>query len=118
MLTLDLDNAAVDFLEKYKAASPYKTLIYSTHSHRPEAPRLRLIIPLTRDITPDEYNAITRFFAQEHGINQFDMCSFVPSQLMFWPTVSSDGVYVFEEVEGSPLNPDEFLAKYPQEQKA
>lgn len=114
MLTLDLDNAAVDFLESYKTHSPYATLIYSTHSHTPEHPRLRLIIPLTRDVTPDEYNAITRLFAAEHGINQFDMCSFVPSQLMFWPTVSSDGVYVFEEVEGSPLNPDEFLAKYPQ----
>ena len=33
---------------------------------------------------------------------------------MFWPTVSRDGVYVFEEVEGSPLDPDLFLTKYPQ----
>jgi hypothetical protein len=32
---------------------------------------------------------------------------------MFWPTVSSDGVYVFDEVEGAPLDPVAFMAKYP-----
>ena len=113
MLTLDVDNAKTTFLDEYTALSPYATLIYSTHSHTPEAPRLRLVVPLTREITPDEYQAITRLFASENGINQFDPCSFIPSQLMFWPTVSRDGEYVFEEVEGTPLNPDEFLSRYP-----
>ena len=32
---------------------------------------------------------------------------------MFWPTVSSDGEYVFTEVEGEPLDPDAFLSRYP-----
>ena len=113
MLTMDVDRAKPSFLDEYEALSPYATLIYSTHSHRPEAPRLRLVVPLTRDITPDEYQAITRLFAAEHGIEQFDPCSFIPSQLMFWPTVSSDGEYIFTEVEGSPLDPDLFLEKYP-----
>ena len=113
MLTMDVDNAKQDFVDIYTALSPYQTFIYSTHSHRPEAPRLRLVVPLTRDITPDEYQAVTRFFAAENGIEQFDPCSFIPSQLMFWPTVSSDGEYVFEEVEGDPLDPDAFLARHP-----
>lgn len=113
MLTLDVDSAKTTFLDEYTVLSPYSTLIYSTHSHTPEAPRLRLVVPLTREITPDEYQAITRLYAEENGINQFDPCSFIPSQLMFWPTVSRDGEYVFEEVEGAPLNPDEFLSKYP-----
>ena len=113
MLTLDVDNAAQTFLEEYTTLSPYSTFIYSTHSHRPEAPRLRLVIPLTREISPDEYQAVTRYFASEQGINQFDPCSFIPSQLMFWPTASRDGEYVFKEVEGEPLDPDAFLARYP-----
>ncbi len=111
MLTLDVDNAKKSFLDEY--TSPYSTFIYSTHSHTPEAPRLRLVIPLTRDITPDEYQAITRFFAFELGINQFDPCSFLPSQLMFWPTTPIDGEYIFREVEGKPLDPDEFLSAHP-----
>lgn len=113
MLTMDVDRAKTTFLEEYTALSPYSTFIYSTHSHTAEAPRLRLVIPLTRDITPDEYQAVTRLFASEQGIEQFDPCSFIPSQLMFWPTVSNDGEYVFSEVEGSPLDPDAFLEKYP-----
>lgn len=113
MLTMDVDNAKPSFLDEYEALSPYTTFIYSTHSHRPEAPRLRLVVPLTRDISPDEYQAITRLFAAEQGIEQFDPCSFIPSQLMFWPTVSSDGEYVFTEVEGEPLDPDAFLSRYP-----
>ena len=76
-------------------------------------PRYRLVIPLTRDISPEEYNAITRFFAAEQGIEMFDTCSFTPSQLMFWPTTSSDGEYIFREVEGAPMDPDAFLARYP-----
>ena len=113
MLTMDVDAAKPTFLDEYTALSPYATFIYSTHSHTSEAPRLRLVIPLTRDITPDEYNAVTRLFAAEQGINQFDPCSFIPSQLMFWPTTPSDGEYIFEEVEGERLDPDLFLAKYP-----
>ena len=113
MLTLDVDNASKTFLEEYETLSPYQTFIYSTHSHTPEVPRLRLVIPLTRDINADEYQAITRLFASEHGINQFDLCSFIPSQLMFWPTASRDGEYVFVEVEGKPLDPDLFLTRYP-----
>lgn len=113
MLTMDVDRAKTSFLEEYEALSPYSTFIYSTHSHTPDAPRLRLVVPLTRDISPDEYQAITRLFAAEHGIEQFDPCSFIPSQLMFWPTASSDGEYVFKEVEGEALDPDAFLSRYP-----
>lgn len=113
LLTLDVDNASLTFLDEYMALSPYETLIYSTHGHTPAAPRYRLVIPLTRDVTPEEYNAITRFFASEQGMEMFDTCSFTPSQLMFWPTTSSDGEYIFKEVEGDPLDPDLFLAAHP-----
>ncbi|HRV29787.1 MAG TPA: virulence-associated E family protein, partial [Spirochaetia bacterium] len=76
-------------------------------------PRYRLVIPLTRDISPEEYNAITRYYAAELGIEMFDTCSFTPSQLMFWPTTSSDGEYIFREVEGEALDPDIYLAAHP-----
>ena len=113
LLTLDVDNASLTFLDEYLALSPYETLIYTTHGHMPSAPRYRLVIPLTRDVSPEEYNAITRFFAAEQGMEMFDTCSFTPSQLMFWPTTSSDGEYIFREVEGEPLDPDAYLATHP-----
>ena len=113
MLTLDLDQATTSFLPNFKATCEYAALVYSTHSHTPEAPRLRVVVPLSRDVTPDEYQAISRYFADEWGIDMFDECSYRPHQLMYWPTVSADGEYIFERVDGEWLDPDAYLAKHP-----
>ena len=113
MLTLDLDKASLTFLDEYTMLAPYETLIYTTHSHTQAQPRYRLVVPLTRDVSPDEYQALSRLFAAEWSIAQFDPCSFIPSQLMFWPTAPQDGEYVFQEVEGTLLDPDTFLAAHP-----
>ena len=113
MLTLDLDKAKVGFINKFTAESKYLSCLYTTHSHTKEEPRCRVIVPLSRDVTPDEYNAIARLFASQFGIEQFDACSFRIAQLMFYPTTPKDGEFIFKKVEGEVLNPDEFLADYP-----
>lgn len=113
MLTLDLDKAKVGFIDKFTAESKYLSCLYTTHSHTKEEPRCRVIVPLSRDVTPDEYNAIARLFASQFGIEQFDACSFRIAQLMFYPTTPKDGEFIFKKIEGEVLNPDEFLADYP-----
>lgn len=113
MLTLDLDKAKVGFIDKFTAESKYLSCLYTTHSHTKDEPRCRVIVPLSRDVTPDEYNAIARLFASRFGIEQFDACSFRIAQLMFYPTTPKDGEFIFKKVEGKILNPEEFLADYP-----
>ena len=113
MLTLDLDKAKVGFIDKFIAESRYLSCLYTTHSHTKEEPRCRVIVPLSRDVTPDEYNAIARLFASQFGIEQFDACSFRIAQLMFYPTTPKDGEFIFKKIEGEVLNPDKFLADYP-----
>ena len=113
MLTLDLDKTKVGFIDKFTAESKYLSCLYTTHSHTKEEPRCRVIVPLSRDVTLDEYNAIARLFASKFGIEQFDACSFRIAQLMFYPTTPKDGEFIFKKVEGEVLNPDEFLADYP-----
>ena len=113
MLTLDLDKAKVGFIDKFAAESRYLSCLYTTHSHTKEEPRCRVIVPLSRDVTPDEYNAIARLFASQFAIEQFDACSFRIAQLMFYPTTPKDGEFIFKKVEGEILNPDKFLADYP-----
>lgn len=113
MLTLDLDKAKVGFIDKFTAESKYLSCLYTTHSHTKEEPRCRVIVPLSRDVTPDEYNAIARLFASQFGIEQFDACSFRIAQLMFYPTTPKDGEFIFKKAEGEILNPDKFLADYP-----
>ena len=46
MLTLDADKATKAFLDDFKASFPYSAILYSTHSHTPESPRVRVIVPL------------------------------------------------------------------------
>ena len=56
---------------------------------------LRIIIFLTRDVTPDEYGAVSRMLASDIGIELFDDSTYEPSRLMYWPSTSSDGEYMF-----------------------
>lgn len=86
--------------------------LYSTHGHRDDSPRFRIIIPLSRDIEGDEYVAISRLLADEIGIEQVDPVSFTTNQLMYWPSTPSDGNFIYREIAKNLLNPDDFLSKH------
>ncbi|WP_044294518.1 virulence-associated E family protein [Robinsoniella peoriensis] len=111
-LTLDMDYATEDIPEQMEMFFDFRCLIYSTHKHTPEKPRLRLIIPLCRTVTPDEYAAVARKVAEEIGMELFDDTTYEPSRLMYWPSTSADGEFVFRDIEGEILNPDMVLGKY------
>lgn len=111
MITLDYDRLKPGCFDAF--AFKHCAIVYTTHSHIPEAPRARILVPLTRDVTPDEYNAIARYLADEIGMDTVDLCSFKINQLMYWPTASSDGEYICRRYEGDWLDPDAFLAAHP-----
>ena len=111
MIALDYDRLEQGCFDDF--AFKHCTIVYTTHSHTPEAPRARILVPLTRDVTPDEYNAIARYLADEIGMDTVDLCSFKINQLMYWPTTSSDGEYICRQYEGDWLDPDVFLAAHP-----
>lgn len=111
-LSLDMDHGTPDIMDEIEMFFDFHCMIYSTHKHTPEKPRLRLIIPLSREVTPDEYGAVARKVAEEIGIELFDDTTYEPSRLMYWPSTSADGEFVFREIEGKVLDPDAVLAKY------
>ncbi len=110
-ITLDADHAGQDFIDSVEMLFPHKCAIYSTHSHTPEAPRLRMVVPLSRDVTPDEYAALSRLVADEIGIDFFDDSTYEPERLMYWPSTPSDGEYVFKVIGGDELDPDDYLSR-------
>ena len=112
ILTLDLDTAYKSMWEDFTLIYDCAALVYSTHKHTPDAPRLRLVVPLSRDVQIDEYEAIARKVAENIGIEQVDDTSYEPHRLMYWPSVSKDGVYYFEEQQGEPLDVDSVLRSY------
>lgn len=111
-LTLDMDYATEDIPEQMELFFDFRCFIYSTHKHTPEKPRLRLIIPLSRNLSPDEYVAVARKVAEDIGMELFDDTTYEPSHLMYWPSTSADGEFVFRDIEGEILNPDIILSRY------
>ena len=112
MLTLDMDYAVPGVWEQIESLYDWACCLYSTHKHTPEEPRLRLIIPLAREVSEDEYPAVGRMVAKEIGIDMFDDTTYEPARLMYWPSTPSDGEFVFREQDGELLDPDVYLAKY------
>jgi predicted P-loop ATPase len=110
-ITLDADHADAGFIDTVEMLFPHQCAIYSTHSHTPEAPRLRVVVPLSREVTPDEYAALSRLVAAEIGMDYFDDSTYEPERLMYWPSTPSDGEYVYKAISGEALDPDVYLAK-------
>lgn len=112
LITLDIDfshsNFWWDFTNLYDCAA----VIHSTHKSSPTAPRHRLIIPLSREVSSEEYQAIARKIAGSLNIDLFDKTTFDTNRLMFWPSVSLDMDYYFEYQDGKFLDADLVLSWY------
>lgn len=114
MVCLDLDYATPesDVWDLWTTAFGNRAALYSTHSHTPEKPRLRLIVALSRPVTPDEYQAVSRKIADCLGMELFDPTTFEPQRLMYWPSCPKDGQYIFQHCDDDALDPDEILGRY------
>lgn len=112
MLTLDMDHGTPDILDELSLFNSHELCVYSTHKHTPEAPRLRLIFPLKRDVSEEEYPALARKVAQEIGMDLFDDTTYQPHRLMYWPSTSRNGEYVYKVMDGDILDPDDYLGLY------
>lgn len=112
LITLDLDYAPLDFIDDLTLVYGFAFVLYSTHKHTPEKPRFRLVIPLTRDVFPDEYEAVSRMVAASIEMSYFDSTTFQPERLMYWPSTPADGQYYFQTVDAPWLDPDRVLDRY------
>ena len=105
MLTLDMDYATTDIWDEIIMLHDFKCCVYSTHKHTPEAPRLRLVIPLSREVSEDEYPALGRMVAKEIGINLFDDTTYEACRLMYWPSTPANGEFLFQRERRRPARP-------------
>lgn len=112
LITLDVDFSNGHTWDDFCMLYPNAAAVYSTHKHSPESPRLRLILPLDRPVSCDEYVAIARRIAGSLDINTFDDTTFEPSRLMYWPSTSSDAEYIFLSQDGPWMSADEMLSTY------
>lgn len=113
ILSFDLDFAPTDFYTGYALTADYASACYSTHKHSAKTPRFRLLVPLSRAVTPDEYEAVSRMLATDIGMEFMDPSTFQPSRLMYWPSCSFDSEYFFDYTDAPFLDPDTVLSRYP-----
>lgn len=112
LITLDIDFSHENFWWDFTMLFGCAAVIHSTHKSCPEKPRHRLIIPIDREVSQEEYQAIARKAAGDLNIDLFDQSTFDVNRLMFWPSVSSDAEYYFEYQDGPFLEADYVLGLY------
>lgn len=115
IVTLDADylKGGQDYWDDFKLLWDYGIAIYSTHKHQSSAPRVRVVIPLNRPVTADEYVPLARKIAETFGMDIFDDTTYQAERLMYWPSYSHNGEYVFDYVDAPWVDPDSILAEYP-----
>lgn len=114
IVTLDADFAPADLAGEIRDSFALECAwaIYSTHKHTPDKPRLRLIIPLDREVSADEYEAIARKVAERVGIDWFDDSTYQATRLMYWPSHSADVAPFFDSNDAPILKADDVLKEY------
>ncbi|CEO08419.1 virulence-associated protein e [[Clostridium] sordellii] len=112
LVTLDADFAYKNMIEDIEKNCDFAMCIYTTHKHTKENPRFRIVIPLSYEVDPIEYEAIARKLAFNIGIDYFDDTTYSPSRLMYFPSTSKDGDYVFKIIDKNWLNPKDILNSY------
>jgi putative DNA primase/helicase len=110
LLTLDADFAVPGIWDKIEKQFSFSCCMYSTHKHCPAKPRFRIVVPLSRVVSPQEYQTISKRVATDIGTEIFDESTHEPERLMYWPSTSKDGAFEFYYKDGEWLNPDEVLS--------
>ena len=96
-----LSSQEVQTIIQEKLAS-YKYLLYSTISHKPNNPRLRLVLEPSRDIVKDEYKPTIQHVIQLLNIS-YDKSSCTWSQLQGLPIAVRDNEFIFiKHLDGLP----------------
>lgn len=96
-----LSSQEVQTIIQEKLAS-YKYLLYSTISHKPNNPRLRLVLEPNRDIVKDEYKPTIQHIIQLLNI-KYDTSSCTWSQLQGLPIAVRDNEFIFiKHLDGLP----------------
>ena len=100
-ITLDIDEVDADLieeiLERGTPISKWEWFATTTRSHTPKNPKWRIVIPLTRNVYPEEYAPLARIVGSklsddiDEAMDAIDPVSFRASQMMYWPAISKDG---------------------------
>lgn len=113
-VALDIDYPGLDFRQRLQSAfGNYTYFWHTSRRHQESEPRIRVLLPLARDVTcADEYEAMTRLLGSWYDIEVVDGISHVAAQMMFMPSVCSDGVFEHGSNDGAWVDPGDLLPRH------
>lgn len=115
IVTLDLDNipaGQTDEVLRRLDSLGVGYCVYSTRKHSPEAPRLRVLLPLSRTVTADEYEPIARKCGEIIGLDMCDRTTFETARLMYFPSCCADSEFVYRYADKPLADADGLLGLY------
>lgn len=112
LICLDADFGTLDVWDDWNMLYGNACALYTTHKHSKEKIRFRLLIPLDRPVNTEEYQAIARMIASDINIEAFDDTTYQAQRMMYFPSTSKDGEYIFKYTDGEWLRADDILKKY------
>lgn len=107
-VTLDADSATPDLVDRIEMLLG-AAIIHTTYSSAPDNLRLRVILPISRPLLPDEYHYVAEKLLDRLGRGYFDPGSSQPERYMFRPAASNLEWYQRWVFEGDPVDVDEIL---------
>ena len=76
-----------------------------------DMPRVRIVMPLSREVSGDEYRALSQAFCREFGsLFVFDECSYKPNQFMFLPSCPVGAVGWTMQGQGGAVDVEKYLS--------
>lgn len=110
LVALDVDFGSIETWLNFRLFD-YAGLFYTTHKHTPDEPRLRIVFPLDRPVSPDEYECIARIVASWLDIEVFDDTTYQPTRLMYYPSTAKDGEFLSDVSDGPIMSADKILSE-------
>lgn len=121
-LTLDIDEVSPRqydrIMEGLTPLGEWEWFATTTRGHRPDSPRCRIVLPLTRPVDPEEYAPLCRivgshiFKDEAEAMDAIDTVSFRAAQIMYRPSRSKDGVFEAVHNQGEMIDPDEVFEQW------
>jgi hypothetical protein len=92
LLTIDIDecSAGLDEITFDLEMLGLRLVAYSTWRSSVEAYRFRVVLPMSREVSADEYVQVMRWFAAEMCEFTIDESAYKPAQFMYMPSVSAE----------------------------
>jgi hypothetical protein len=94
LLTIDVDECAMSKgeIEFELEMTGFALVAYSTWRSTDNANRFRIVLPLSREVSAEEYVAVMHWFASEFSSFIIDDSAFKPAQFMYMPSVSAGSI--------------------------